>query len=157
MQKITTWLWFETQAEEAARFYVSVFRNAKLGEITHAPGGGEPHVHEGNVLTVGFEIEGKEFFGLNGGVVPEKPNFAVSTLVLCADQAEIDEYWSKLTADGGKEVQCGWVTDKYGYAWQIVPEVLLQLMSGSDRERAARVMSAMQAMIKLDIAALASA
>lgn len=157
MQKITTWLWFEKEAEEAVQFYVSVFRNARLGEITYAPAGGEPHVHEGDVLTVGFEIDGKEFFGLNGGAVPEKPNFTVSHLVLCADQTEIDEYWTKLTADGGKEVQCGWVTDKYGYAWQIVPENLLPLMSGSDRERAARVMAAMQQMIKLDIAALEAA
>ena len=157
MQKITTWLWFETQAEEAARFYVSVFRNAKLGEIMHAPGGGEPHVHEGDVLTVGFEIEGKQFFALNGGAVPDKPNMTVSHLVLCADQAEIDDYWTRLIADGGKEVQCGWVTDKYGYAWQIVPENLLLLMSGPNRERAARIMAAMQQMIKLDIAALEAA
>lgn len=155
--KLSTWLWFDTEAEEAAKFYVSVFRNAKLGDITYAPGGGEPHTHKGQVLVAGFEIEGHQFYGLNGGKQSVTPNFTMSTQILCADQAEVDQYWNGLLADGGKEVACGWVTDKYGYSWQIVPEVLMKLLTGSDRERAARVNAAMQKMVKLDVAALEAA
>jgi predicted 3-demethylubiquinone-9 3-methyltransferase (glyoxalase superfamily) len=157
MNKISTWMWFNKEAEEAAKFYVSIFRNARLGEVTYASAGGEPHTHEGQVLTAAFEIEGQHFYGLNGGPIEEKPNFTMSTQVLCADQAEVDHYWNGLLQGGGKEVQCGWVTDKYGYSWQIVPEVLLRLTNGPDRERAARVTAAMMKMIKLDVAALEAA
>ncbi|PSJ56952.1 VOC family protein [Kumtagia ephedrae] len=158
MNKITTWLWFETQAEEAARYYASVFRNTQLGKVVKAPGGGEPYTTEGQVLTAEVTIEGQTFVCLNGGVHPEgKPNDAVSFQILCKDQAEVDEYWDKLAADGGKEVQCGWVKDRYGFAWQIVPEVLPRLTFGPDREAAKRVTAAMMQMVKLDVAVLEAA
>jgi predicted 3-demethylubiquinone-9 3-methyltransferase (glyoxalase superfamily) len=158
MKKISTWLWFETEAEEAARYYASVFRNTQLGEIVHAPGGGEPYTSEGQVLTAEVTVEGQQFFCLNGGKHPEgKPNDAVSFQILCADQAEVDEYWNKLAADGGKEVQCGWIKDKYGFAWQIVPEVLYRLTQDPDREKAKRVTAAMMKMVKLDVAKLEEA
>lgn len=158
MKKITTCLWFETQAEEAARFYASVFRNTRIGEVVRAPAGGEPHMSEGQVLTAEVTIEGHTFVLLNGGPHPEgKPNDSVSFQIMCADQAEVDEYWSKLAADGGREVQCGWVKDKYGFAWQIVPEMLLRLMHGPDREKARRVTEAMMKMVKLDVATLEAA
>jgi predicted 3-demethylubiquinone-9 3-methyltransferase (glyoxalase superfamily) len=158
MKKITTWLWFETEAEEAAKYYASVFRNTQLGEVVRAPAGGEPYTKEGQVLTAEVTIEGQTFCLLNGGPHPEgKPNDAVSFQILCADQAEVDEYWDKLKADGGREVQCGWVKDKYGFAWQIVPEALPRLMYGPDREKAKRVTEAMMKMVKLDVAALEKA
>jgi predicted 3-demethylubiquinone-9 3-methyltransferase (glyoxalase superfamily) len=158
MSKLTTWLWFETRAEEAANYYASAFRNAKLGKVARAPAGGEPHMTEGAVLTAEFEIEGQAFCCLNGGPHPEgKPNDAVSFQILCADQAEVDEYWSKLTADGGREVQCGWLKDKFGFSWQIVPEALPRLMNGPDRQAAKRVTQAMMKMVKLDVAALEAA
>ena len=155
MNKISTWLWFESEAEEAARFYASVFRDTQLGEVVRAPGGGEPYTKEGQVLTAEVTIEGQQFFLLNGGKHPGGvPNDAVSFQILCSDQAEVDEYWNKLKADGGKEVQCGWVKDKYGFAWQIVPEVLHRLSNGPDREAARRVTQAMMKMVKLDVAEL---
>lgn len=158
MNKLSTWLWFETEAEEAARFYASVFRNATLGKVDYAPAGGEPYTKEGQVLSAGFSIEGHEFYCLNGGAHPEaKPNDAVSFQILCADQAELDEYWNKLAADGGKEVQCGWVKDRYGFSWQIAPAMLHRLIQSSDREAARRVTEAMMKMVKLDIATLEAA
>ena len=157
MSKITTWLWFDGQAEDAAHYYASVFRNAKVGEITRAPAGGEPHVKEGVVLTVEFEIDGQKFFGLNGGKADFTFNDSISFQILCADQAEVDEYWSKLTANGGREVQCGWLKDKFGVSWQIVPEVLPRLLNDPDKAKAARVMQAMMGMVKIDIAGLEKA
>ncbi|QDY98998.1 VOC family protein [Nitratireductor mangrovi] len=156
--KISTWLWFETEAEEAARFYASVFRRTELGEVARASGGGEPYMQEGQVITAEVTIEGQQFVCLNGGKHPEGiPNDSVSFQILCADQAEVDEYWNKLAADGGREVQCGWVKDKYGFAWQIVPEVLYRYMNGPDREAATRVTAAMMKMVKLDVAELEAA
>ena len=158
MNKISTWLWFDTEAEEAAKFYVSVFRNTELGEVVLAPAGGEPYTKEGQVITAEFSIEGQQFFCLNGGKHPGGvPNDAVSFQILCADQQEVDEYWNKLAADGGKEVQCGWVKDKYGFAWQIVPEILPRISNGPDREAARRITEAMMKMVKLDVAALEAA
>lgn len=158
MKKITTWLWFETEAEGAARFYASVFRNTQLGDIVRAPGGGEPHTHEGQVLTAAVTIEGHTFVCLNGGPHPgAQRSDSVSFQIQCRDQVEVDEYWNKLTVDGGQEVQCGWVKDKYGFSWQIVPEILLRLTADPDRVKAARVNAAMMKMIKLDIAALEAA
>lgn len=114
-QKITPFLWFDTQAEEAAKFYVSVFKNSKMGGIAHYSGE-EPGGKKGDVLTVSFELDGQEFVGLNGG-----PNYkfteAVSFVVNCDSQEEVDYYWAKLTADGGEEVECGWLKDKYGLCW----------------------------------------
>jgi predicted 3-demethylubiquinone-9 3-methyltransferase (glyoxalase superfamily) len=156
--KLTTWLWFRNEAAEAARFYVSVFRNAKLGEVSYASAGGEPHTTEGQVLTASFEIEGHQFFGLNGGEhLGAARSDSVSFQVLCKDQQEVDEYWNKLSTDGGQEVQCGWVKDRYGFSWQIVPEILPRLMSDPDSRKVARVTAAMMKMIKLDVAALEAA
>ena len=158
MNKLSTWLWFETEAEEAAKYYASVFRNATVGEVVKAPPGAEPYNKEGQVLTACVTIEGQDFYCLNGGQHPGAvPNDSVSHQVLCADQEEVDEYWNKLKADGGKESQCGWVVDRYGFRWQIVPEVLYRYMSGSDREVARRVTEAMFKMQKLDVAALEAA
>jgi predicted 3-demethylubiquinone-9 3-methyltransferase (glyoxalase superfamily) len=158
VKKLSTWLWFETEAEEAARFYASVFRNAAVGKVERASAGGEPYTKEGQVLTAGFTVEGHEFYCLNGGKHPGGvPNDSVSHQILCADQKEVDEYWNKLKADGGKESQCGWVIDRYGFRWQIVPEVLYRYTTGGDREVAKRVTQAMMKMQKLDVAALEAA
>jgi predicted 3-demethylubiquinone-9 3-methyltransferase (glyoxalase superfamily) len=153
MQKITPMLWFDSQAEEAAQFYTSIFKNSKIDQISrygdHGPG------PKGSAMTVAFTIGGQKFTALNGGPM-FKFTEAISLVVNCDTQAEIDEYWSKLTADGGKEVQCGWLKDKYGLSWQIVPAVLSQLVSG-DAAKSARVMGALMKMVKLDIAALEKA
>lgn len=151
-------LWFDTQAEEAARFYASVFRNAKLGEVVRAPAGGEPHTTEGAVLVAMVTIEGHELVCLNGGKHADgEPNDSVSFYILCKDQGEVDEYWSKLTADGGQEIQCGWLKDKYGFRWQIVPEIMHKLLQDQDRAKAARAMAAMMKMVKLDVAKIEAA
>ena len=150
--KIKPFLWFDTQAEEAAKFYTSVFRNSKMGPITRYPEGGPRPA--GMVMTVEFELEGQSFVALNGG--PEfKFTEAVSFSVGCEDQAEIDYYWEKLTADGGRPVACGWLADRYGLFWQIVPKAWDEYYKGP--KRAARVMQAMMKMVKLDIAALEAA
>ena len=157
MSKISTWLWFNGEAEEAANYYASVFRDAKVGKIMRAPAGGEPHVKEGVALTVEFEIEGQSFVGLNGGKADFTFNDSISFQIQCADQAELDEYWSKLTANGGKEVQCGWLKDRFGVSWQIIPEALPRLLGDADKARAGRVMQAMMGMVKIDIAGLEAA
>jgi predicted 3-demethylubiquinone-9 3-methyltransferase (glyoxalase superfamily) len=151
MQKITPFLWFETQAEEAMNFYVSIFKNSKvLGVGRYGDEGpGEP----GSVMTASFEIEGMEFTALNGG--PEfKFNESVSFLVHCQTQEEVDYYWSRLTADGGEESMCGWLKDKYGLSWQIVPDALMEMLSDPDKGKAGRVMQAMLQMRKIDLAEL---
>jgi predicted 3-demethylubiquinone-9 3-methyltransferase (glyoxalase superfamily) len=142
MQKVTPFLWFDGKADEAAKFYASVFKESKLGKPMTGP--------DGNVLVVPFEIAGQEFTALNGG--PQfKFNESVSFVVHCKDQREVDYYWDKLTSDGGKESMCGWLKDKYGLSWQVVPDVLLQLMRGP---KAGKVMEAFMQMKKFDIAAL---
>ncbi|MFD5319903.1 VOC family protein [Streptomyces sp. NPDC127098] len=154
MDKITTCLWFDGQAEEAATFYTSVFPDSRVVDITRYTdaGPGEP----GSVLTVTFELAGRSFVGLNGG--PQFTfNEAVSLQVDCADQAEVDELWATLTADGGEEGPCGWLKDKYGLSWQIVPRRMLELFSSPDRARAADAMRAMMGMKKLDLAAVEAA
>ena len=154
MQKITPNIWFDTEAEEAAQFYTSIFPNSKINAISHY-GEGAPRP-TGMVLTVDFELEGQRFTGINGG--PEfKPNEAISFYVDCDSQAEVDRYWDALTADGGEESQCGWLKDKYGVSWQIVPRVLPELLQSEDGDRAQRVMQAMLQMRKLDVAALQNA
>ncbi len=151
MQKITPFLWFDGQAEQAANFYVSVFRkNSKILEVArYGEAGPGP---KGSVMTVAFELEGQKFTALNGG-----PQYqftpAVSFVVNCATQAEVDEYWKKL-AEGGQEVACGWLTDKYGLSWQIVPTRLMELITDPDKKKAGRVMQAMLQMKKTDVAAL---
>ena len=153
MQKITPFLWFDTQAEEAANFYVSVFKNSKV--LTVARYGETGPGPKGSVMTVEFELDGERFVGLNGG-----PNFkfteAVSFVVNCASQEEVDHYWEKLTA-GGKELQCGWLKDKYGLSWQIVPTVAIEYLKDKDPEKSQRVMAAIMKMIKIDIATLRQA
>ena len=147
MSKITPFLWFDAQAEEAAKFYVSVFKNAMMGAVSRY-GDGMP-LPKGTVMTAAFEIEGQPFTALNGG-----PDFkftpAVSFVINCDTQKEIDHYWDKLTSGGGEEVQCGWVKDKFGLSWQIVPTQLPELVKKSSD----KVMHALLKMKKLDIAAL---
>lgn len=158
MKKLTTCLWFDHQAEEAAQYYLSIFKDSKMGRISHyGTAGYEVHGRAaGTVMTVEFELNGQQFMGLNGGPVFTF-NDAVSIVVNCKDQAEVDYYWEKLTADGGQEIECGWLKDKYGLSWQIVPEVLGELMNAPDREKANRVMGAMMQMKKLDIQSLSQA
>lgn len=144
-QKITTFLWFDNNAEEAANFYVSVFKNSRiLKTARNGEGGPGP---KGSVLTIDFELDGQRITGLNGG-----PQFkfteAISLVVHCETQEEIDYFWEKLSADGGEEVQCGWLKDKFGLSWQVVPNILPELMTGDGSKR---VMKAIFGMKKLDI------
>lgn len=153
MQKITPFLWFDHQAEEAAHFYTSIFPNSRMGKIVRY--GDEGTGQEGTVMTVSFELFGQEFVALNGG-----PHFsftpAVSFFVNCETQQEIDHYWEKLT-EGGNEEMCGWLRDKYGVSWQIVPGILDELMNDPNADRAGRVRKALLQMVKLDIAGLKQA
>jgi len=154
MPEISPWLWFDTEGEDAARFYTSVFPNSKIGEITRYGSAGPRD--EGTVMTVGFELDGQEFFALNGG--PDfKFNEAVSFQVLCKDQDEVDHYWDTLSGDGGEEGPCGWVKDKFGLSWQIVPSRLNELLSDSDPKKAQAAMAAMLEMKKIVIADLEQA
>ncbi|HTL72573.1 MAG TPA: VOC family protein [bacterium] len=154
MQKITPFLWFNGQAEQAAKFYTSVFPKSKIRKVTrYGDAGPGP---KGSVMTVEFEIAGEKFIALNAES-EFKFNESVSFMVHCKTQAEVDRYWKKLTADGGKEVACGWLKDKYGLCWQIVPTVLLELISSKDAVKAQRAMQAMMNMVKLDIATLKQA
>ena len=151
--KIKPFLWFDTQDEDAARFYTSVFPNSKLGRVLRFPEGGPRPA--GMVLTVEFELEGQPFVALNGG--PEyRHTPAVSFCVECADQKEIDYYWDKLVA-GGKPVQCGWLEDRFGLSWQVVPRGMDDYFSDKDPKRAERMMRAMHTMVKLDVAKLEAA
>lgn len=154
-QRITPCLWFESQALEAARFYTSVFPCSSIDEI-HRAKADTPSGREGDVLLVGFTLAGQRYQALNGGP-HDAFNDAISLSVSCDDQTEIDRLWSALTADGGKPVQCGWLKDKYGVSWQIVPRRLHELLAAPDPEAGRRVMAAMLGMVKLDIAALEAA
>ena len=154
MQKITPFLWFDNQAEEAMRFYTSVFKNSKAGKVTYY-GEGAP-LPKGTVMTASFELEGMQFTALNGGPL-FKFTEAVSFHISCKNQEEVDYYWEKLTADGGQVVQCGWLKDKYGLSWQVVPAMLYELLGDKDRAKAQRVTQAMLAMKKLDIKKLQEA
>jgi predicted 3-demethylubiquinone-9 3-methyltransferase (glyoxalase superfamily) len=147
-QKITTFLWFDNKAEEAAKFYTSVFKNGKIDKINKFPGG--PDGPDDTTKLVEFTLFGQEFMALDAGPL-FKFNESVSLLVSCDSQAEVDEYWSKLTADGGQESQCGWLKDKYGLSWQIVPKRMMELNSSPDRAKAARSMAAMMTMRKIDL------
>jgi predicted 3-demethylubiquinone-9 3-methyltransferase (glyoxalase superfamily) len=157
MSKITPFLWFDDNAEEAAKFYTSIFRNSRIVSIARygeaaAKASGKP---KGSVMTVAFELEGQPFVALNGG-----PAFsftpAISLFVNCETQKEIDELWEKLT-DGGEEVECGWLKDKYGVSWQIVPSGIVEMISDRDPARSDRVMQAVVKMKKLDMAVLKKA
>jgi predicted 3-demethylubiquinone-9 3-methyltransferase (glyoxalase superfamily) len=157
MQKITPFLWYDDQAEEAANFYVSLFKNSKIGAITRyeEEGAKASGRSKGSVMTVAFQLEGQEFVALNGG-----PHFkfteAVSFVVNCETQEEVDNFWGKLSA-GGEEGQCGWLKDKYGLSWQVVPTVLPELFRDKDPEKSKRVMKAMLQMKKLDMKTLKQA
>jgi predicted 3-demethylubiquinone-9 3-methyltransferase (glyoxalase superfamily) len=145
MRKITPFLWFDDQAEQAMRFYVSIFKNSKVLEVTPGP--------DGKVMGVRFELEGQEFTGLNAG--PEfKFTEAISFYVNCTDQAEVDDLWAKLSAGAGEESRCGWVKDRFGLWWQIIPEALPRLMGDKDPVKAKRVVDAMLKMKKIDVAEL---
>ncbi|MEX2108914.1 MAG: VOC family protein [Solirubrobacterales bacterium] len=152
-QKIVPNLWFDTEAEEAAEFYTSVFKDSRIINVTHYTEAGPRPA--GMVMTVEFELDGQRFLGINGG-----PEFtfdeAVSLAIECEDQEEVDYYWERLT-EGGKESQCGWLKDRYGLSWQVVPTGIEELFADPDKERAERAMKAMLKMGKLDIAALRSA
>jgi predicted 3-demethylubiquinone-9 3-methyltransferase (glyoxalase superfamily) len=154
MQKIVTHLWFDNQAEEAAMFYTSIFKNSKLGKISRygEAGAAISGRKKGAVMTVEFQLDGQKFFALNGGPI-FKFSEAISLVVNCADQAEVDHMWDKL-GDGGQPGQCGWLKDKFGLSWQIVPTELGTLMSGGDPNKVERVMKALLQMTKLDIAKL---
>ncbi len=153
MQKITPFLWFDNQAEEAANYYVSIFKDAKLGDIArYGKGGPAP---EGSVMVAPFTIAGQEFLALNGGPM-FKFSEAISFVINCKDQEEIDYYWNALTADGGYEGQCGWCKDKFGLSWQIVPEQMGRLASNGGPKSMA-VMGVVMGMKKLDIAAMEQA
>ncbi len=154
LQRITPFLWFDDNAEEAAKFYVSIFKNSRIGTITRydeegAKAAGRP---KGSVMTVPFELDGQPFTALNGG-----PHFqfsgAISFVVNCDTQEEVDHFWEKLSA-GGREIQCGWLTDKFGVSWQVVPTVLIEMLQDKDPEKAKRVMAAMLKMTKIEIAPL---
>jgi predicted 3-demethylubiquinone-9 3-methyltransferase (glyoxalase superfamily) len=147
MQNLTPCLWFDTEGEEAAGFYTSIFPNSKIVDVTHyGPGGMRP---EGMVMTVTFELDGKPFVALNGG--PEFTfNEAISFQVSCKDQGEVDAYWSKLS-EGGEEGPCGWLKDRYGLSWQIIPKALNELLSDLDRGRSERVMQALLNMRKIQV------
>ena len=158
MQKITPFLWFNDNAEAAARFYTSIFKKSKLGTIARYDEAGEKVSGRpaGSVMTVDFQIEGQDFIALNGGPM-FKFNESISFVVNCKTQKEVDYYWKKLTAGGGKEVQCGWLKDKFGVSWQVVPVELNKLMNTKDAAKSQRVMEAMLKMVKLDINKLKAA
>jgi len=152
--RITPFLWFDTQAEEAAEFYCSIFPNSKITGVTHYSDAGP--LPAGAAMTVSLVLDGQELTLLNGG-----PHFklteAFSLSISCADQDEVDRYWEKLTADGGEESQCGWLKDRYGLSWQVIPAGMEEIIGGDDPERVQRAMQAMFGMKKLDLAALQAA
>src|SRR5580765_5797186 len=156
-QKITPFLWFDDKAEEAAKFYTSIFKNSKMGKTTRydEEAGEATDRPAGSVMTVEFELEGQEFVALNGGPM-FKFSEAISFVVNCETQEEVDYYWSKLSA-GGEESRCGWLTDKFGLSWQVVPVVLIEMLSDQDTAKAKRVMHAMLQMDKIDIPTLKKA
>src|SRR5438093_4928104 len=158
MQKITPFLWFDDQAEEAAKFYTSIFKNSKIGRTLlyseeAAKASGQP---AGSVLTIEFEIEGQKFVALNGGT-QFKFNESVSFVVNCETQEEVDYFWEKLTTDCGRESQCGWLKDKFRLSWQVVPTVLIDMLHDEDSEKSERVTKAMLQMKKIDIKTLKEA
>ena len=155
MSKVTPCLWFDGQAEEAAAFYTSIFPDSRIDQVNRAPGD-TPSGPEGSVLTVDFTIAGEPFIALNGG-----PDFtfneAISFSIDCEDQAEVDRYWEALVAGGGEHSVCGWLKDRFGVSWQVVPKILPELMNGPDRARAKRALDAMLKMTKLDVAKIREA
>ncbi len=160
MQKITPFLWFDHQAENAVKFYTAIFKNSKVGRILRygeeaakISSTGRP---VGSVLTIEFEMEGQKFVALNGGPL-FKFNESISFVVNCETQEEVDYFWEKLTADGGQESQCGWLKDKFGLSWQVVPTVLIDMLHDKDSKKSERVTAAMLQMKKIDIGKLKEA
>ena len=154
MPKITPFLWFDKEAEEAAKFYTSIFKKSKIKKVMRAPRD-NPSGSKGAVLVVDFQIDGQDITAMNGG--PGHPQTdAFSLSVLCDAQKEVDYYWKKLT-EGGKEVACGWLKDKYGLSWQITPIVMMEMLAGRDANKTNRAMKAMMEMVKLDIKKLQAA
>lgn len=151
MQKITPFLWFDGNAEEAVNLYTSIFKNSKIEALTRYGAGGPGP--EGTVMTATFQLDGQKFMALNGG-----PHYtfspAISFVINCETQEEVDWFWEKLTEGGGEAVQCGWLRDKFGVSWQVVPTVLGELMTDKDAQKAQRVLEAMLQMVKIDIATL---
>jgi predicted 3-demethylubiquinone-9 3-methyltransferase (glyoxalase superfamily) len=158
MQKITTFLWFNDNAEAAVKFYTSIFKNSKIGKVSRYPDSVAKRSGQraGSVMTITFKLNGQEFIAMNGG-----PQFkfteAISLLVYCDTRSELDRYWKKLTSGGGKAVACGWLRDKYGLFWQIVPKFQIDLISGKDRAKVDRVMRVVMDSVKLDIKKLKAA
>ena len=154
MQKITTSFWMDDWIEDAVNFYVSLFKDSRITNVSRY-GEAMPDM-KGKVLAINFELEGQKYMAINGG-----PNFpfteAISLFVSCEDQAEVDRYWTALTADGGKESQCGWLKDRFGLSWQIIPAALPRLLGGPDRAGAQRAIQAMLKMKKIDVAGLEQA
>jgi predicted 3-demethylubiquinone-9 3-methyltransferase (glyoxalase superfamily) len=154
MHKITPFLWFDDKAEEAMNFYVSIFKNSKVGNVTrYGDAGPGP---KGTVMSATFQLDGQDFFALNGGPL-FKFTEAISFFVNCETQAEVDELWEKLTADGGSPQRCGWLKDKYGLSWQIIPKALGEMLGDKDPQKSQRVMQAMLQMNKIDIQRLKEA
>ena len=152
MDKISPCLWFDGKAEEAAKFYTSIFPNSRIDTVDRSPGE-TPSGPKDMVLTVNFTLDGRSFIGLNGG--PDfKFNEAISLSIDCDDQAEVDRYWDALLAGGGEESVCGWLKDRFGVSWQVIPRHLPEMMNSSDRAAAARVLEAMLKMVKIDVAEL---
>lgn len=159
LQRLTNCLWFDHQAEEAAKFYTSVFKNSRIGKITYyGKEGQEQHRQKpGTVMTISFELDGHTFLGLNGGPV-FKMTEAISFVINCTDQAEIDYYWEKLTAGGDpRSQQCGWLKDKFGLSWQVVPTALEDMITSEDKIKSGRMMAALMKMKKLELAELENA
>jgi predicted 3-demethylubiquinone-9 3-methyltransferase (glyoxalase superfamily) len=160
MQKIATFLWFNDNAEEAVKFYTSIFKNSKITRISYYPEAAAKNsgnrARARSVMTIAFKLNGQDFIALNGG-----PNFkfteAISLMVHCDTQAELDRYWKKLTSGGGNEVECGWLKDKYGLSWQIVPKFIIDLISDKDRAKADRVMQVVMNSVKLNFKKLKAA
>ena len=158
MKKITTFLWFNDNAEEAVKFYTSIFKKSKIDGVSYYPDAAAKASGQRarSVMTIAFKLNGQDFIALNGG-----PQFkfteAVSLMVYCDTQTELDRYWRKLTSGGGKEVECGWLRDKYGLFWQIVPKFIIELISDKDRAKADRVMQVVMNSVKLDFKKLKAA
>jgi predicted 3-demethylubiquinone-9 3-methyltransferase (glyoxalase superfamily) len=155
MKKVNAFLWFDSEAEEAAKFYVEIFKNSKICRITRYPKEAAEKIGRppGSVMTVEFKLDGVEFVALNGGPM-FKFTEAISFNVNCENQAEVDYYWEKLSADGGEPGPCGWLKDKFGLSWQVSPVILTDMLADRDAAKAERVMNAMMEMTKIDIAVL---
>lgn len=156
MPKITPFLWFDTQAEDAAHLYVSVFPNSRIIDITRYPREAPDSGEAGKVMTVTFELDGQKIIALNAGPM-FKLDEAFSFVIDCDGQDEVDHYWNALTANGGTESQCGWLKDRFGLSWQVTPRQLIEMTTGPDRDAAGRAFQAMMGMKKIDIAALRAA